>query len=381
MFIYQENGEAFAKCAGGLEDPLARELAELGAEDIAPTFRGVAFRADPRTLYRAVLESRLSSHVLAPLVSFECRSDQELYDAAKRVDWSTLLGLDDTFAIQARVVQSTITHERYAVQRLKDGIADWFMDREGKRPSVDRENPTIRFDLNIRRDRAVISIDASRGALHMRGYRTESVEAPMRETLAAAILEGARWDGSQPLVDPMCGSGTVLAEGLLRVGGVPAGWRRCRRRPPVSSLPDFDQAVWDDVWTATQAVRRDVPEGLIRGSDIDSGALRATRANLRKVPGGSGVTLSRSDFRDLDGFQDSLIVVNPPYGVRLEDHDTALELYRDLGSWLKHKCTGSTAWVLCGDKELVWALGLRPKIKVPVRNGALDCTLVQLELY
>ena len=381
MFDYQRNGDVFAKCAGGLEEPLARELSVLGARRIEPLYLGVSFQADPRTLYRSVLESRLASHVLAPLITFECRSEHDLYDTTRSLDWSLVLDCDRTFAIQSHVSDSRITHGQYAAQKMKDAIADWFVDKEGRRPSVDRENPDVWFDLNIRRNNATISIDASGGAMHRRGYRKESVTAPMQETLAAAILTGARWHGERPLYDPMCGSGTVLAEGLLMAGNVPAGWRRCRRKAPTSALPDFDQALWDQVRADAEAARVEVPVGLVRGSDLDRDAVKASRTNLRRVPGGGEVQLSRVDFRELPGVENSLIVTNPPYGVRLEDRDTAFAIYRDLGDWLKRGCTGSTAWVLCGEKELVGALGLRPKRKIPIRNGGLECVLVELELY
>jgi len=381
MFDYQQQGNVFAKCAGGLEEPLARELHDLGCDRIEPQYLGVSFQVNPRTLYRTVLESRLASHVLAPLTNFRCGSEYDLYNEIKNRDWSMILDCDRTFAIQSHVSDSRITHERYAAQKMKDAIADWFVDKEGIRPSVDRENPDVWLDLNIRRNHATVSIDASRGAMHRRGYRKQSVTAPMQETLAAAILTGARWHGERPLYDPMCGSGTVLAEGLMMAGNVPAGFRRCKRSAPVSSLPDYDQGLWDKVRADAEAARVELPVGLVAGSDLDRDAIKASRTNLRRVPGGSDVPLSRADFRGLDGVENSLIVTNPPYGVRLEDRRTAHGIFEDLGNWLKRRCNGSTAWVLCGDKELVGALGLRPKRKIPIRNGGLECVLVELELY
>jgi putative N6-adenine-specific DNA methylase len=381
MFEYQREGNVFVKCAGGLEEPLARELDALGCERVEPQYLGVSVRTDMRTLYRMVLESRLASHVLAPLTRFPCRNEHELYDEIKKRDWSMILDCDRTFAIMSHVWDSRITHGRYAAQKMKDAIADRFVEQEGRRPSVDRDDPDVWLDLNIRSNHATVSIDASRGAMHRRGYRKQSVEAPMQETLAAAILTGARWHGERPLYDPMCGSGTVLAEGLMMAGNVPAGFRRCKRTAPVSSMPDYDQGLWDKVRAQAEAARVELPVGLVAGSDLDRDAIKATRANLRRVPGGSEVPLSRVDFRDLDGVENALIVTNPPYGVRLEDKRTAAGIFEDLGNWLKRKCTGSTAWVLCGDKELVGALGLRPKRKIPIRNGGLECVLVELELY
>ena len=381
MFEYQKHGRFFAQCARGVEDLLVDELGELGVASAEARVRGAAFRADAPALYDVVLRSRLAGRVLAPLLTFDCHSDRYLYSTARKLDWDALLTPERTFAIVANVARSRIDHSQFAAQRLKDAIVDHFREACGRRPSVDRREPDVWLNLHINRDRATISLDVSRGSLHRRGYRRETVEAPLQETLAAAVLRLSGWNGDAPLVDFMCGSGTLLAEAWLQGSRIPPGWLSADGAPPPSCLPDFDAADWLSRVERARAAHRDPPPGLVSGSDADAAAVRAARANLSLLPGGGTVQVTRADFRDVDVPPGAVIVVNPPYGVRLQARREVEALYKDLGDHLKRRCNGATAWILCGDTELVKRIGLRPKRRIPLWNGGLECRLVQIELY
>lgn len=381
MFDYEQYNMFFAKCGYGLERIVAEELESLGATDIQEAHFGVRFSADKAALYLINYKSRLISHVLAPLVNFDCHSDTYLYNKASEVEWEAILKPGMTFAIQSHVTDSRITHSQYAALKLKDAIVDRLRDLRGERPSVDRQNPDVWLDLNIRENRAIISLDTSGGALHRRGYRRQTVKAPLQETLAAAILNLSEWNKEQPLVDPMCGSGTFLSEALLLAQNAPSPAERFQGRAPFRAMPDWDADIWEEVRNDTDSKMTSVPHRLISGSDINSKNVSTTNTNLKWLAGSRSVRVKRADFRDLDGFEDTMIVVNPPFGERLGERRDSLKLYNEFGSFLKHKCKGSTAMVICGHPELRHALGLKPKRKKIIRNGGIECQLVQLEMY
>lgn len=380
MFAYQKTGGYFARVAEGLEETAAAELSRLGAEEVRTDYRGVSFRAEPEPLYRIHFHGRIPSRLLAPLVSFECHSDKYLYKTGLSIDWPGLFSVRETFAVEASVANSRITHSRFAAQRLKDAVADRFREEEGgERPSVDRRDPDVRLHLRIHGNKAVISLDTSGGALHRRGYRRVTGEAPMQETLAAAIVDFAEYDGGRPLLDPMCGTGTLLAEALIRAGKIPAGLLRTRFG--LRHLPDFDGDLWNRIRRVGEEGIDPPARGVIRGSDIDGGAVTATRTNLRVLPGGGDVIVEKADFRDLTGFEEGVILCNPPYGIRSGGGEDPGRLISDLGDFLKRRCRGSAAYVYLGDRELVKRIGLRPAWKKPLKNGGLDGRLLKLELY
>jgi putative N6-adenine-specific DNA methylase len=381
MFEYAKHLRFFAACAGGLEPLLVEELRELGAEPEKPGMRGVSFRADTATLYRVVYCTRLASRVLAPLLTFDCHSDKYLYKTARNIDWDRMLDPDRTFVIDASVSDSHIDHSQFAAQRLKDAVCDHFRDKTGRRPSVEKRTPDLRIYLHLRQNRAVIGIDVGGGALHRRGYRTQSVEAPVQETLAAAIVRLSGWDADRPLHDPMCGSGTLLAEAVLHATRTPAGWLRAESDAPWRALPDFDAAIWKTVKAEMDGATRELPTGLVSGADIDEAAVRAARTNLAHVPGGGEVSVDRQDARELTLEEPATVLVNPPYGVRLGGRQEVEALYKAFGDALKRRCTGTTAFVLCGDIKLVGSLGLKPSKRTPLWNGGIECRLARLDLY
>lgn len=379
MFDYHRNHRYFALTPEGMEALALEELTELGARDAEPVFRGLYFTASRAVLYRIVYQSRLVSRVLAPLTSFDCRDPNELYAGAWAIDWPALFPPDRTFMVTSTVVLSRITHSQYALQRVKDAIADRFRDRLGIRPSVDRENPDIRVDLHLRQNRATLSLDMSGGPMHRRRYRVSQGEAPMRETVAAAILRWSGWDGEKPLWDPMCGSGTLLAEAVMAHCRIPSGYLRSNFG--FEGLPDFDANTWEDVKTKADRRIRPLARGLVRGSDIDPAAVKAARENLARLPGGERVELRETDLFATEGFRDGVIVSNPPYGIRLGETAEVAAMMKRLGDFLKQRCADSSAFLYFGDRTLLKSVGLRPSWRKPLHNAALDGRLARYDIH
>ncbi len=379
MFLYRKSGVYFARIAGGLEEEGAAELEELGASAVRPLYRAIRFEADPGTLYTVNYRSRLVTRVIAPLITFDCHSAKYLYKTARSLDWPSLLSTKSTFSVRATVSNSAIRHSKFAALRLKDAVADFFRESTGIRPSVDTVHPDVRIDLRIELNRATIGIDTSGGSLHRRGYRKSAGDAPMQETVAAAIVRQTGWKGDAPLHDPMCGSGTLLAEALLAGGFVPSAFLRASFG--FENLPDFDRSLWRRVKEETDRHVRPVSAGTVSGSDLSPEAIRFARSNLSRIPGGSGVSLRAAPFSSLDGIRDSVIVCNPPYGVRLGDGTSAARLAKEFGDFLKRKCTGSTAYIYFGDRRLIKSIGLRPAWKRPLASGGLDGRLAKYEMY
>ena len=380
MFTYQKTGRYFAQIAENIEEVGAVELRNLGAEEVTPAFRGLYFNADKASLYRVVYATRLCTRVMAPLLTFDCHSTKYLYKTAMNLPWDELIEKGQTFAITSNVSHSKIKHSKYAALCLKDAIVDWLRDKWGDRPNIDTANPDVAFNLHIHEDKAVISMDLAGESLHRRGYRKEAVKAPMQETVAAAIINLSEWDGSRPLVDPMCGSGTLLCEAFLSYCRIPGGFLRSSFG--FTNLPDFDQEIWQQVKRDVDDGVRAVPKGIeILGSDIDYHAVAASRNNLENIPGASSIKIRECSFQDLDPINDSVIVVNPPYGIRMGEKDQVAAMIGEFGSFLKHKCTGSTAYLYFGDRELLKKIGLRPAWKKPIKNGGLDGVLAKYEMY
>ncbi len=380
VFLYEAQQEYFAQVAGGLEDLAAAEVEALGATEVRAFPRGLEFRAGREVLYRIVYCTRLLSRVLAPLTRFDITSAEDLYLKTKKIDWTHLLDLEESFAVHANVSRSVVDNSHFAALKVKDVVVDMFRKRyKGKRPRVETREPDLQINLHIRENVATVSIDCAGGALHRRGYRLDAVEAPMQETLAAAILDLAGWDGKTPLYDPMCGSGTLLSEAWLKAGRLPAGC--LRKKFGFQKLPDHDKLVWFKTKLEVDNGVRSVRGGLIRGSDIDGDAVRRTRANNARLPGGDELRVRTSDFRDLGELKPGLVVCNPPYGVRLQAGEDLAPLMKDFGDFLKQKCQGSEAWVYFGDPELIKKVGLKAERRIPLRNGGLDGRLVHYELY
>ncbi|HLV21092.1 MAG TPA: THUMP domain-containing protein [Polyangiaceae bacterium] len=374
--MYLRTRRYVVQVSGGLEPFIEREIAELGGTELRRSVRAVEFTAGPAALYRVAYQSRFAGKLLAPIASFPARHPDELYKRAKAVAWEELMAPDATFAIFANVSDSRIHHSQFAALRLKDAIADRFRRDSGRRPSVDREAPQYGLSLHVRSDRATIALDIGGGALYRRGYRLRAGEAPMQEILAAGLVRFSGWDGARPLVDPMCGSGTLLAEAFMLAARIPAGY--LRQHAAIERLPGFDAGLWAATRHAADAAITEVPDGLVSGSDRDGAAVRMALDNLARLPGGERVRVEQRDVARAAGVRRGVLVVNPPYGLRI-GRDAALDAtYAELGRLIAERCPGSTAVVYSADTALLSALRVPVAERRSLTNGGLKGTAVKL---
>ncbi|MCF7858824.1 MAG: class I SAM-dependent RNA methyltransferase [Candidatus Cloacimonetes bacterium] len=379
MFEYQQHGKFFAQIAGSMEDIGALELKEFGAKQVNPVYRGIHFKTDLAHLYRINYQSKFSSRILAPLITFDCHSTKYLYNTAIKMAWDEILTIDKTFAIYSNVSNSKITHSQYATLVLKDSIIDFFREKYSQRPSIDTDSPDVVFNLFIDKNRATISLDTSGKPLHKRGYRNSKGSAPMQETLAAAIVELSGWKGDKKLYDPMCGSGTLLCEAALKYCRVPSGFKRGFWG--FENLPDFNREDWYKIKENSKKNIRELPSDLIFGSDISYHAIEDSKLNCASLPFAKNIDLKQVDLRYLPEIKNSIVISNPPYGMRLGSKATTSALYKNLGDFLKQKCKGSTAYIYVGDRDLIPDIGLKPAFKRPLKNGNIDGRLLKIEIY
>ena len=378
----------FATAPKGIEPLLADELRALGAFEVLEARSGVAFSGPLAIAYRACLWSRLASRVLLPLATFPATSPEELYAGVRAIDWSEHLSAESTLAVDASVSGSKITHSHYAALKIKDAVVDQFRDRTGKRPSVDAERPDLRINLYLLRDTATLSLDLSGDSLHRRGYRDEGVLAPLKENLAAAILIRAGWPeiaaSGGALVDPMCGSGTLLLEGAYIAGDIAPGLLR----PHYGFLRwrGHDAALWQGLMAEAQERRA---AGLARiptivGYDADHKAIRAAWANIDQAGLREHIHVERREVAALAAPSGEsaagLLVVNPPYGERLGEVEALKEVYGTLGDRLKEQFVGWKAAIFTGNVDLGKKLGLRARKMHTLYNGALECKLLHIEV-
>jgi 23S rRNA (guanine2445-N2)-methyltransferase / 23S rRNA (guanine2069-N7)-methyltransferase len=381
--------EFFATTAKGLEDLLAGELRELGAERVALARAGVSFTGPLEVAYRACLWSRVANRILLPLASFPAETADALYSGVRSVPWADHVSRRGTIAVDCSTSRSRLAHSHYAALKAKDAIVDQMRERAGVRPSVDVSHPDVRVNLYLHHDRAVIGVDLSGESLHRRAYRARGVPAPLKETLAAAILLLAEWPQlartGAPLVDPMCGSGTLPIEAALMAADIAPGLRRA----------DFGFARWrghqQEVWQRllAEAKEREIdgPRKLpvIRGADIDAGAVRNALANVERAGLRGRVHVEKRALADSepppkrDGTA-GLFVVNPPYGERQGAIETLVPLYAEIGDVLRRRFTGWTGYVLTGSAQLAKHIGLRAARRFVLYNGAIECRLLRLPI-
>jgi len=379
LYNYQKTNRYFAQAADDIKDIAEEELLSLGAQKTSQAYRGIYFTANTKELYTINFHSRLINRVLAPLISFNCRSDGLLYKKSLQINWEDFLDPSKTFAVFSSVSNSSIKHSKFASLRLKDAIVDYFRNRTGKRPSIDTREPDVWFNLHIENDEATISLDTSGGSLHRRGYRKQSIQAPMVETLAAAIINYSGWDGNSILCDPFCGSGTLLCEAYMFASKTPASI--FRKKFGFERLPDFNLSLWKKIKEDALEKIIAIKKGTIVGSDISSGAVKAAITNCKVIDKDNVIEIENKDVFDIDKIDGSTIICNPPYGIRIGKTDDLGDFYKRFGDFLKQRCKNSTAFVYFGDRKFIKNIGLKPSWKKPLSNGGLDGRLVKYELY
>lgn len=363
----------------GMEEVLAEELFNLGAKNIKILKRAVQFEGDQRTLYRANLELRTAVRVLIPIAAYgNVRSEDQLYEVVRAVDWSAYINVKQTLAVDAVTAGEFFRHSKFASLKTKDAIVDQFRDKFGVRPNIQLNTPSLRVHVFINEDVVEISLDAAGDSLHKRGYRTEVLEAPINEVLAAGMLLMAGWDGSKNLIDPMCGSGTLLMEAALIARNIPPQFKRTFFG--FHQWKDFDSTLWADVVEASKAAERPF-EHKILGSDKHFQAIGVAERNLLSSELTETIQIERKEFEKLtppDGA--GMLIMNPPYDERLESDDIK-SLYKMIGERFKKAFMGYDAWLISSNMEAVHSIGLHASRKVQLFNGSLECRFLKYEMY
>jgi len=370
----------FATCGRGIESVLAKELQDLGATDVKPGRGGVHFAGDLALLYRANLWLRTAIRVLRPILEAPVSSPDELYEAVRSIDWTQYMTPDHTLAVDSNVRDSQITHSKYAALRTKDAICDQFVERCGRRPSVNVDEPMVGLNLHIYRNQAVLSLESSGESLHKRGYRTILSKAPLNEALAAALVLFTGWRGDSPLVDPLCGSGTLPIEACWLAIQRPPGLTR--RRFGFQGWLDFDVRLWTEV---RDKARRHIGKTLVApilGCDNRRDSIAFSEGSAKAAGVGH---LLRFERKELGNFQPpvdqpAVLICNPPYGERIGEEKDLRGLYQLLGKILRERCQGWTAFVFTGNPRLARQIGLEPDAETPLFNGKIPCRLLKYDL-
>jgi len=373
-----ESFEMIAKTFFGLEEVLADELLFLGAQDVELGRRMVSFRGDERLMVRANVYCRTAVRVLKPIATFTAADEQELYQGIGRIDWLKHLEPEATLAIDPVVHSPIFSNSLYSAQLAKDAIVDQIRAATGQRPNVDLADPDLRINLHIDRDRVTVYLDSSGDSLHKRGYRVATGEAPMNEVLAAGILRLSRWDENSPLVDFMCGSGTLVIEAALMARRIAPGL--VRQKFGYLRWKGFDRAVHEAVMA--EAKKRVLPRVAfaIRGSDLDPRVIAAARENVERAGLSRDVTLAVENFEHAaPPAPAGTIVINPPYDERMKTAQIDA-VYRRIGDVLKQRWPGYTAFIFTGNLDAAKHIGLRTSAKTRLFNGPIECRLLKFEL-
>ena len=365
----EQEFELIAKTFMGLEPVLAEELTQLGANNVQIGRRMVSFTGDKEMMYRANFQLHTATRILKPIKHFKARSAEEVYDQVQKIKWDDILDVKKTFSVDSVVYSEEFRNSRFVTYKVKDAIVDWFREKQGTRPNISVSNPDIRLNIHIAEDNATLSLDSSGESLHRRGYRQESVEAPLNEVLAAGMILMTGWKGECDLIDPMCGSGTIAIEAALIARNISPGV--FRKEFAFEKWNDFDQDLFDMIYNDDSQEREF--EHHIYGYDIDMKAVNTASMNVRAAGLSKDITIAQQDFKDFtQPAEKSIIVMNPPYGERISTPNL-LGTYKMIGERFKKAFTGNEAWVLSYREECFEQIGLKPSIKIPVYNGSLEC--------
>ncbi len=369
--------ELIAKTFQGLEEVLAKELINLGADNVEILRRGVGFTGDLEMMYKANLYCRTALRILKPVFRFEAKDADEVYEKVKQFNWASYLDPFKTFAVDSVVFSDNFKHSKFLAYKVKDAIADYFNEKTGERPSVRIVNPDVQLNIHVAQEHCTLSIDSSGESLHKRGYRVEQTDAPLNEVLAAGLLLLAGWEGKTDLIDPMCGSGTLLIEAAMIALNIAPGIYRSGFA--FEKWNDFDQELFDRLYNDESQEREFTCK--IYGSDILQKAIAIAEDNVKSAGLSKYISLQTSSFQSLSApSKNALIIFNPPYGERIGARDLG-ELYAMIGTKLKHDFEGMEAWVITTQNEASEKIGLRPSRKIKLMNGPIDCEFRKYELF
>ena len=373
----EQNFELIAKTFMGLEPVLAKELTQLGANDVKIGRRMVSFTGDKEMMYRANFQLHTAIRILKPILHFKAQCADDVYEEIKKIDWTTYLDDDKTFAVDSVVFSEEFRHSKFVSYKVKDAIVDQFREKTGKRPNISVANPDLRLNMHIAEDQCTLSLDSSGESLHRRGYRQESVEAPLNEVLAAGMILLSGWKGDTDFIDPMCGSGTILIEAALIAKNMAPGL--FRKEYAFEKWPDFDADLFDEIYNDESQEREF--QHHIYGYDIDTKAVNTALLNVKAAGLSKDITVKQQDFKDFtQPVNKSIIITNPPYGERISTPDL-LGTYKMIGERLKHEFKGNDAWILSYREECFEQIGLKPSIKIPLYNGSLECEFRRYQMF
>ena len=370
-----------AKTFKGLEQVLAKELIELGANNVQIERRAVSFTGDLRMLYTANFCLRTASRVLVPIATFKAKKTDDIYEQVKALNWTEYMTPKTTFQIDATVYSDLFRHSQFITYRVKDAIVDYWMEHGGVRPSVQLTNPDIYLNIHIAGDNVTLSLDSSGESLHKRGYRVANTQAPINEALAAGMLLLAGWRGQGDFYDPMCGSGTLLIEAALIARNIAPGIYR--KGFAFEKWANFDADLFEDIYS-DDSRERDFKHK-IYGSDAGFYAVQAATKNIESANLQRDIEVKQIRVQELRlaerNTEGALVMINPPYGERLAQDKDVLRLYQDMGTTLKHQFNGATAWIISSNEDALKCIGLRPAKRIRLMNGELECLFNQYELF
>ena len=373
-----ENFKMIAKTFFGFEEILAKELQQLGAQEVEIGTRAVSFKGDKGFMYKANLSLRTALKILKPIYYFKATNDQNLYKGIQGIDWSKYIGENQTFVIDTTIHSDNFKHSQFVSQKAKDAIVDQFREKTGQRPSIDKDFPDLRINIHIDRDQVSVALDTSGASLHHRGYRTATNIAPINEVLAAGMLLLSGWDGSSDFLDPMCGSGTLLAEAAMIACNIPANINR--KEFAFEKWNDWDNDLFDQIVNSLMKKVREF-HYTIKGYDKAPSAVSKAKDNIRNANLEDYVTIAEDNFFDTEKQSQGKLhmVFNPPYDERLDIHME--EFYKNIGDTLKKGYPGTNAWFITANLEALKFVGLKPSRKIKLFNASLEARLVKYEMY
>lgn len=373
------NFKMVAKTLFGFEDILANELTQLGAIHVEKGVRNVSFVGDKGFMYKANLGLRTAIKILKPIHSFRVIREQDLYNNVKKIKWENFLKTDGSLAVDATVHHSIFTHSKYTALKTKDAIVDRFRETTGTRPNVDLRFPDLKINVHIDRQRCTISLDTSGESLHRRGYKTATNIAPINEVLAAGLIIMSGWDGQTDFMDPMCGSGTILAEAAMIACNIPPNLMR--KEFAFERWQDWDVDLFEKIEESLLNKTRDFHHKIL-GYDKSPSAVKKAKENIKNAHLDEFITIKHEDFFKTQkaGSEKLHMVFNPPYGERLENLNVE-EFYGNIGTTLKHGYPNTNAWLITSNIEALKYVGLRPSRKIKVFNAKLESRLVKYEMY
>jgi len=369
-----------AKTLFGIEPYLTEELIRLGAREVTPLNRAVSFYGDNAMLYKANLHCRLALNILKPIHVFKAKNEEQFYNLVRAIRWEDYLTIQQTFAIDATVHSEVFRHSKYIALKAKDAIADYFRDKTGVRPSVNTITPDVKLNLHISGTTCTLSLDSSGDSLHKRGYRRSHTDAPINEVLAAAMVVISGWQPHQTLLDPFCGSGTILIEAAQIAANVAPGL--LRKTFGFMNWQDFDKKLWENIRHDAQQAVIDEPEARIYGSDISGKAIRIACENVENAHTDDMIRLLTKPFgqRTPPNPEGGYIITNPPYGERIGAENMSA-FYKAIGDKLKQDFAGYKVYIISSNLETMKSFGLKPTKKWTLFNGGLECTFREYELF